>query len=159
MAGHRWFAKAGPRVVPPLDRALSRASGGRLMMSRLMLPCAVVTTTGRKSGLPRESPLAAIPLDGDLYVVGSNFGREHHPAWSWNLIADPAAMVSFDGETYPARAHLLDDDEKRRTWPALIERWPLFDQYVDRSGRDLRVFRLVRFDDPDVAPGSAAAAP
>jgi deazaflavin-dependent oxidoreductase (nitroreductase family) len=112
----------------------------------MMLPCAIVTTTGRKSGEPRESPLATVPLDGSLYVVGSNFGKPHHPAWSWNLLADPTAQVSFRGSDFAATAQLLDADEKAATWPRLIERWPLFDQYVERSGRDLRVFRLQRAD-------------
>jgi deazaflavin-dependent oxidoreductase (nitroreductase family) len=146
MAGSRWFAKVGPSVVPRIDRVLNRAFGGKVLMSSMMLPCAVVTTTGRKSGLPRESPLATVPLDGALYVVGSNFGRPNHPAWSWNLLADPSATISFRGERFAATAHLLDDDEKARTWPRLIQRWPLFDQYVERSGRNLRVFRLVRDD-------------
>jgi deazaflavin-dependent oxidoreductase (nitroreductase family) len=144
MAGSRAFAKIGPRVVPPIDRALNRISGGRIMMSRVMLPCAVVTTTGRRSGERRESPLAAVPLDDALYVVGSNFGRASHPGWSWNLLEDPHATVSFEGQTYTATAELLSPEDKATTWPLLIERWPLFDQYVERSGRDLRVFRLVR---------------
>jgi deazaflavin-dependent oxidoreductase (nitroreductase family) len=146
MAGSRWFAKVGPPVVPHIDRVLHRLFGGKVLMSSMMLPCAVVTTTGRKSGLARESPLASVPLSGALYIVGSNFGRPHHPAWSWNLLADPNASVSFRGEQFPATAHLLDDDEKAETWPRLIERWPLFDQYVERSGRNLRVFRLTRDD-------------
>jgi deazaflavin-dependent oxidoreductase (nitroreductase family) len=144
MAGSRAFAKVGPSVVPRIDRLLNRVFGGKVLMSSIMLPCAVVTTTGRKSGLPRESPLATVPLDGDLYVVGSNFGRQNHPAWSWNLLDDPHARVSFRGEQYDATAHLLSEQEKAETWPRLIAAWPLFDQYVDRSGRDLRVFRLVR---------------
>ena len=146
MAGSRWFAKVGPPVVPHIDRVLNRAFGGKILMSSMMLPCAVVTTTGRKSGLERESPLATVPLDGCLFVVGSNFGRPHHPAWSWNLIAHPDAMVSFRGDHFAAVAELLSDEEKASTWPRLIERWPLFDQYVERSGRDLRVFRLRRAD-------------
>ncbi len=140
------FARVGPTVVPPIDRVLHRAFGGRVLMSSMMLPCAVITTTGRRSGLPRESPLASVPLDGALFVVGSNFGREHHPAWSWNLLDDPHATVSFRGERYPATAHLLDAEQKAATWPRLIERWPLFDQYTERSGRDLRVFELRRTD-------------
>ncbi len=52
--------------------------------------------------------------------------------------------MSFRGEQYPATAHLLDPDEKATTWPRLIAAWPLFDQYVERSGRDIRVFRLTR---------------
>ena len=144
MAGSKAFAKVGPALVPPMDRLVNRLSGGRLMMSRMMLPCAIVTTTGRKSGQPRESPLASVPLDGDLYVVGSNFGKPHHPAWSWNLIEHPAATVTYCGETFPVTAHLLTSEEKADTWPRLIAEWPLFDQYVERSGRDLRVFRLRR---------------
>jgi len=146
MAGSRAFAKVGPTIVPPIDRMLNRAFGGRGLMSSMMLPCAVVTTTGRKSGLPRESPLATVPLDGSLHVVGSNFGRPNHPAWTWNLLAEPAASVSFRGEQFEVLAHLLDEDEKAETWPRLVERWPLFDQYVERSGRNLRVFRLTRVD-------------
>ena len=146
MAGSRAFSKVAPKVVPPIDRLLNRAFGGRVLMSSMMLPCAVVTTTGRKSGLPRESPLATVPLDGSLYVVGSNFGRPNHPAWSWNLLAEPTASVSFKGEQFQVTADLLDDEQKATTWPRLIQRWPLFDQYVERSGRDLRVFRLHRTD-------------
>ena len=59
--------------------------------------------------------------------------------------------MSFRGAQFAATAHLLDPDEKAETWPRLIERWPLFDQYVERSGRDLRVFRLTRDDGRPIA--------
>ena len=144
MAGSRLFARVGPTVVPPMDRAVHRLSGGRIILSRAMLPCVILTTTGRRSGQLRQSPLATVPLDGDLYVVGSNFGKPHHPAWSWNLLSEPAATVSFEGETYRVTAQLLSADETEATWALLIAEWPLFDQYVERSGRDLRVFRLRR---------------
>lgn len=150
MAAHPRFAKVAPKVVPPIDRVLNRVFGGRVLMSSAMLPCAVVTTTGRKSGLLRESPLASVPLDGCLFVVGSNFGRDNHPAWSWNLIADPKAKVSYRGQHFDVTAELLDDADKAATWPRLIERWPVYDQYVQRSGRDLRVFRLRRVDGVDI---------
>ena len=112
-----WPAAAGSprsarRSCPTSTGCSNRVFGGRVLMSSMMLPCAIVTTTGRKSGLPRESPLATVPLDGCLYVVGSNFGRPHHPAWSWNLLADPTAQVSFRGEHFAATAELLDEDEK-----------------------------------------------
>jgi deazaflavin-dependent oxidoreductase (nitroreductase family) len=77
-------------------------------------------------------------------VVGSNFGRPQHPAWSWNLLENPRAEVSFGSEDFPVEAHLLSADEKAAVWPVLIDEWPLFDLYVERSGRDLRVFRLER---------------
>lgn len=146
VAGSRTFQKVGPKIMPPFDRVVHRLFRGRIVFSSVMLPCAILTTTGRKSGLPRESPLASVPLDGGLYVVGSNFGRAHHPAWTWNLLDDPHATVAFRGERFEATAHLLDPQEKAETWPRITAAWPLFDQYVERSGRDLRVFRLERSD-------------
>ena len=102
----------------------------------------VLTTTGAKSGLQRETPLATMP-DGDaFYVVGSNFGREKHPAWTGNLIANPQARVTFRGRTIDVRARQLSDDEKAAVWPKLTKMWPTYDRYVERSGRNLRVFRL-----------------
>ena len=142
MAGSSWFAKVGPKVMPSLDRFTHRVTRGRVMVSRAMLPVLVLTTTGRKSGEPRVSPLATVPFEGDFYVVGSNFGRPNHPAWSWNLLEHPDARISYQGKELPVRAELLSPQDKAATWPRLTEMWPLFDLYTQRSGRDLRVFRL-----------------
>jgi deazaflavin-dependent oxidoreductase (nitroreductase family) len=137
------FRAVGPTVVPPLDRFLHRLTRGRVSVSGAIVPSLVLTTTGRKSGLPRESPLACVPRpEGGWYVVGSNFGKEHHPAWTANLLAEPAATVAYRRTTTEVRARLLDDEEKARVWPDLVAVWPAFDDYVESSGRSLRVFLL-----------------
>lgn len=142
------FAVVALKVAPRLDRFVSRVSGGRFVMSQLLVPVLVLTTTGAKSGLPRESPLATL-VDGDaFYVVGSNFGTDRHPAWSANLIANPDASVRFGGRRVHVKAHLLSDEEKAQVWPRLLTVWPTYDSYVERSGRNLRVFRL----EPQGAP-------
>ncbi len=138
------FRAVGPKVVPPLDRAVHKLTGGRLSLSGAIVPSLVLTTTGQRSGLPRESPLACVP-DGDhgWYVVGSNFGQERHPAWTGNLLAHPDATVARGGRTYAVRARLLSDAEKAEVWPRLLEVWPAYDDYVSASGgRNLRVFHL-----------------
>jgi deazaflavin-dependent oxidoreductase (nitroreductase family) len=142
MAGSRTFRRVGPLVVPRLDRFLHRISGGKLLSSSGMLPSLVLTTTGAKTGQRRTTPLATKPEGEAWYVVGSNFGRDNHPAWTANLIAHPDAEVSYKGRTTPVRAHLLDATEKAELWPRLVEFWPNYDVYTERSGRDLRVFRL-----------------
>jgi deazaflavin-dependent oxidoreductase (nitroreductase family) len=144
VAGSSLFARFGPTIAPRVDRAVYRLTGGRVMASRGMLPMLMLTTTGAKSGLERTTPLATVPLDGELIVVGSNFGQSTHPNWSAKLLALPDARVSFEGSEYPVRAELLSPEEKADVWPRLVAIWPLFDSYVDKSGRDLRVFRLVR---------------
>jgi|SRR5256885_14290035 len=142
VAGSSQFAAVAPKVIPHVDRVLNKVTGGRFVLSAALLPSIVLTTTGAKSGLQRETPLATMP-DGDaFFVVGSNFGREKHPAWTGNLIALPEATVTFRGRRIPVRARLLDEDEKAEVWPRLTTMWPTYDRYVERSGRSLRVFRL-----------------
>jgi deazaflavin-dependent oxidoreductase (nitroreductase family) len=141
-SGTKTFMRVGPKIVPHLDRALHKMSGGRIIMSGGMLPSLVLTTTGAKTGQRRTTPLATKPEGGSWYVVGSNFGRDNHPAWTANLIANPDAEVSFRAHTTAVHAHLLTTEEKADIWPRLVTFWPNYDVYVERSGRDLRVFRL-----------------
>jgi len=142
VAGSPQFAAVAPKIVPRVDRLLNRLTGGRFVLSAALLPSIVLTTTGAKSGLQRQTPLATMPDGGAFYVVGSNFGREKHPAWTANLLAYPDATVTFRGRSVPVHAHLLEEDEKAAVWPRLTAMWPTYDRYVERSGRNLRVFRL-----------------
>lgn len=145
MATSKWFRRVGPKVVPPLDRLLSKLTGGRFLLGSLLIPMMVLHTVGRKSGEPRTTPLACLPTDEGIYVVGSNFGREAHPAWTYNVMAEPSITVEFRGDRYAATANLLDPAEVDAVWPRLTEMWPAFDKYRETSGgRDLRVFRLDR---------------
>jgi len=144
VAGSDAFAKVAPKVVPPLDRAVHKFTGGRVLLAQAMLPSVMLTSTGARSGKPRRTPLATV-VDGDAwYLVGSNFGGDAHPAWSYNLLAHPEATIDWHGEEVPVRAELLTSEEKAEVWPELTAVWPPFDRYVERSGRDLRVFRLRR---------------
>ncbi|MEV4015046.1 nitroreductase family deazaflavin-dependent oxidoreductase [Nonomuraea angiospora] len=143
LAGTRGFARVAPKIVPPLDRFVNRVTGGRVLMGDQMIPHLLLTTTGSKSGQQRESPLACLPEDGGTFlVVGSNFGREHHPAWSGNLLKTPQATVTFRGRVIPVTAALLAGADREQAWQALTGFWPLYEGYTERSGRELRVFRL-----------------
>ncbi|AEE47029.1 nitroreductase/quinone reductase family protein [Cellulomonas fimi] len=138
----RAFARVG-RAVSRLDLRLQRATGGRWsVLGRPTLPQLVLTTTGRRSGEPRDAVLL-YARDGDRWVViGSNWGQQHHPAWSLNLLADPRARVTVHGRGVDVVAHLADDTERGRLLDALRAVWPGYDDYAERSGRDLRVFVL-----------------
>jgi deazaflavin-dependent oxidoreductase (nitroreductase family) len=143
ISGAAWFAKVGPRVVPPLDRTLHRLSGGRFLLGQSLVPSLVLITTGAVSGEPRQAPLACMPLEDDGWiVVGSNFGRDKHPAWTGNLLKNPEAEVSFRGRRVPVTARLLEGQERAQIWPQLVKVWPVYDRYVARVDRELRVFRL-----------------
>ncbi|GGJ32148.1 nitroreductase family deazaflavin-dependent oxidoreductase [Streptomyces brasiliensis] len=142
----RAFAKVAPHVVPVLDRAVHRLTRGRFLLSALMLPGVILTSTGARSGLPRRTPLACMPEDGgrSWLLVGSNFGRTGHPAWTHNLLARPDASVSWKGEDIAVRAVLLTGEERDAAWQELVVFWPPYATYQARVARKLRIFRIVR---------------
>jgi deazaflavin-dependent oxidoreductase (nitroreductase family) len=143
LSGTALFATVAPKIVPRADRFLFRVTGGRFMTAKALMPGLMLTTTGHRSGQPREAPLACMPEDGGSFlVVGSNFGRTHHPAWTTNLLANPHATIGYGRRTIPVVASLLDDSQRAEVWGRLVEAFPNFDEYQDRSGRSLRVFRL-----------------
>ncbi|OAR26668.1 deazaflavin-dependent nitroreductase, partial [Streptomyces sp. ERV7] len=94
----RAFAKVAPHLVPALDRAVHRLTRGKVLPSARMLPGVVLTARGARSGLARRTPLACMPEEaGTWLLVGSNFGRPGHPAWTGNLLAHPDAEISWKG--------------------------------------------------------------
>ena len=103
-----------------------------------------MTAVGRKSGLPRAVHLACIPKGGDHLIVASAMGQEQHPAWRYNIEANPRVEVQLPGESFMARAELLSDTEKGAIWDEVREIIPQMDVYEKRTDRNIRVFRLVR---------------
>lgn len=133
--GHRrWFAAAGRRYGARIDRVLYRLTRGRVTTTAGAAPVLLLTTTGRKSGSPRTTPVMYL-RDGDRFIVTSeNFGQQRPAAWPLNLAADPHATVQVGSDVVRCRARLLPDDEADRYWPRLVEVWPAHETYLARSG-------------------------
>ncbi|MEV4942093.1 nitroreductase family deazaflavin-dependent oxidoreductase [Streptomyces zaomyceticus] len=149
MSSTRTFARIGPRVVPAMDKAVHRLTKGKVLLSAQMLPGVVLTARGARSGLPRVTPLACMPEpDGRWLLIGSNFGRPGHPAWTANLLAHPDAEVNWKGEDVPVRAELLAGEERAEAWRAALEFWPPYATYQARVEREIRLFRLTRRQNP-----------
>ena len=108
------------------------------------LPFFLLTTVGRRSGMPRTAPLLYLPDGADFVVVGSNFGQTHHPGWSANLRANPVATVNLRGESIPVRARLVQGAERDELMARLRRIWPAYATYEATAARTLRVFRLER---------------
>ncbi|MER7949191.1 nitroreductase/quinone reductase family protein [Streptomyces sp. NPDC096079] len=141
----RTFAKVAPHLIPAMDRAVHRLTGGKVLLSARMLPGVILTAKGARSGVPRITPLACMPEgDGRWLLVGSNFGRPGHPAWTANLLAHPDVEVNWRGEDVPVRAELLAGEERAAAWRAALEFWPPYATYQARIEREIRLFRLTR---------------
>lgn len=107
-------------------------------------PTLLVTTTGRKSGLPRRTALI-YRQDGDNYViVASQGGADVHPAWYFNLLANPEVTVQVKGETFTARARTATGEQRQRLWKLMAEVWPAYDTYQTKTDREIPVVVLER---------------
>lgn len=139
----RPFRAIGPRIIPPFHRAISRLTGGRTLLDSAAQPMLMLHSRGARTGQTRETPLAAVPLEaGRFLVVGSNFAREHHPAWTANLIANPDAEIVYRGERAAVRARLLEGDERERRWQTAVGWFPGWTDYVTVTDRQFRLFEL-----------------
>jgi len=131
------------RNLMPLDRRiLIRSNGRRTILGPIGAPVMLLETTGRKSGQPRVSPLLFARDGAAIVVVGSNFGQEHHPAWTGNLLANPAAVAVVGGERIPVTAVPLDGDEAEAAYQKMVELTAVYSAYRGRTDRQIRVFRL-----------------
>jgi deazaflavin-dependent oxidoreductase (nitroreductase family) len=104
----------------------------------------ILHTTGRKSGETRKHPLI-YGRDGDDYlIVASKGGAPEHPGWYKNLLAHPEAKIQVLDQVIPVTARTASSEEKRRLWPVMTTEWPAYDQYQQKTERDIPLVILQR---------------
>lgn len=111
------------------------------------MPIVLVTMTGAKSGRELCSPLVYSTDGDDVVIIASKGGAPSHPAWYYNLVANPTVTVEVGTETWEATAHLAEGDERKRLYDAQAAQAPQFAEYeksAAEAGRVIPVFRLVR---------------
>jgi deazaflavin-dependent oxidoreductase (nitroreductase family) len=110
-------------------------TNGRWGAKLLWFPAALVTTTGRKSGLPRVTATLYLQ-DGDRIVLPASYGgRSAHPAWYVNLKADPRVWVQVRAHVWEMTARDATDDERRRYWRKLTRIYPPYKGYQEAADR------------------------
>jgi F420H(2)-dependent quinone reductase len=120
-----------------------RADGGVAMGNR---PLVLLTTVGRRTGMPRTTPMMYV-RDGDrIFVIASNAGAPADPQWYRNLVVNPSVTVELPGEEFKARATPLDGADYDRTWAMIKERYPFFADHDQRAGRRIPVVELIKQD-------------
>lgn len=139
------------RFVAAVSRAhvgVHRATGGRVGGSMGPVDIALLTTTGRRSGVPRTSALAVFrfPDFGDVdVVVASNAGAPTHPAWYLNALADPAVRLRRRDEDVTRRARPATDAEHAVLWPMVVAQ---ADTYATYQRATHRRIPLLLLEDP-----------
>ncbi|MDP9841667.1 nitroreductase family deazaflavin-dependent oxidoreductase [Streptosporangium lutulentum] len=104
----------------------------------------LLTTTGRKSGERRETPLIYQRHGDDYLVVASKGGADAPPAWYLNLQANPEVEVQVLGDRFTARARTATAAEKPELWQIMTATWPAYDEYQTKTAREIPVVVLER---------------
>lgn len=140
-AGRWWLIN----VAPKLDRAIFRLSGGRF--TSIPMHILFLTHTGARSGVKRENPLVYFTDGDDLVVMASNYGRERHPAWYYNVKANPEVEVRVAGRVGRYRAKIAEGEDRERLWALAKQLTKAYANYEERAaGRTIQVVRLQPID-------------
>lgn len=102
----------------------------------------ILTTTGRKSGEPRDNPLIYGRSGDDYLVVASKGGAPDPPAWYLNLEANPETEIQVWDKRLKTRARTATPEEKPEMWKEMTSHWPDYDNYQKKTDREIPVVVL-----------------
>ena len=135
---------AAIRAMGRSHRAVYRLTRGRLLGRVAGMPVLLLTTTGRRSGRARTTPLTYFE-DGDvLVVVASNGGEDRPPAWWLNLRHRPEATITIWTRSNAVTAREATEEEHERLWPVITATHPGYAGYARRTARPIPVVVLSR---------------
>jgi len=122
---------------------LYRASGGRVGgRFRKTAPVLLLTTTGRRTGKRRTTPLLYLE-DADRYVVVASVGgAPTHPAWYLNLRDVPAATIQVGNQKLAVSCETAGPEERARLWARVTRMYPKYDDYQAKTSREIPVVTL-----------------
>jgi F420H(2)-dependent quinone reductase len=122
--------------------AVQRLSRGRLLGTVAGMPVLLLTTTGRRSGKPRTTPLTFMRDATDLVVIASNGGSDRAPDWCLNLQQDPRAIVEIGADRLSVTARTASPAERERLWPEITATYSGYARYQERTTREIPVLLL-----------------
>jgi deazaflavin-dependent oxidoreductase (nitroreductase family) len=143
------YLDVADRIWPLLSRVMGahtfayRRTGGRIGHRLPFLPqMLLLDHVGARSGVERTSPLVYARDGDDLILIASKGGFPKNPAWYYNLKANPDTTVQVGSEVLKVHARQANADERPRLWQKATTIYPGFDQYQERTDRQIPVMVL-----------------
>ena len=130
------------RIFNAIHSILYRATGGKFIGRIQNMSILLMTTTGRKTGKGRTTPLGYFEHDGGYVVIGSNGGADTHPGWFFNLRSNPHATLQIKDKKFEVSAEIATGEEHDQLWSQLIELAPFYDRYRQQARREIPVVIL-----------------
>ena len=132
------------RLLGRFHVRIYRLTGGRFVGRVGKAPILLLTTTGRRSGEPRTSPLLYLRDGERIAIVASFGGHPRHPVWYLNLTANPAVQVQVRSDRFAATARTATPEERERLWPQLVAMYGSYAGYQRKTEREIPVVLLER---------------
>lgn len=132
-------ASRAARAAIRVHRAVLLATGGRVGSRLGRLEQVLLTTTGRRTGRPRTTPLALTVAGDVLVLVASDGGADRHPAWYLNLQAHPEAVLRRGTTSIRVRTRTATGEERERLWRAAVASYRGYATYARRTSRTIPV--------------------
>jgi deazaflavin-dependent oxidoreductase (nitroreductase family) len=117
-------------------------TGGRLGSRLVGNDMLLLTTRGRKTGAEHTVPLLYIRRQAALAVIASYGGRDHHPEWYLNLVADPVVTARTRDRNLRLTARTATRRERETLWPEVVAAYPDYEVYQKRTEREIPVVLL-----------------
>lgn len=123
-----------------------RANQGKVGGQLATMPVLLLTATGAKSGRTITKPLV-YSKDGDRIVIIASFaGGPKSPPWYFNLVANPEATVEVGTERFRVQATVTSGEERERLFNRQAEQMPIFNEYRQKTTRQIPVVVLTRIN-------------
>ena len=123
--------------------SLYRWTGGKIGGGEHQL---ILTTTGRKSGVERDTPLFFFRDGEHVIIIASAGGAAKHPTWWLNLQSNPLARIQVGARIIPVVAQQAEAEERQRLWSIIAENYKNFISYQKRTTREIPVIILTPED-------------
>ena len=122
--------------------ALYKLRGGKLTRNMRGSEVVLLTTTGRKSGKQRTTPLFGLADGENWTVIASQGGHPEHPNWYLNLRDNPEVALQVGSETMRMRAETAEGTERARLWKNMAAMYDGYDEYQKLTTRVIPVVVL-----------------
>jgi deazaflavin-dependent oxidoreductase (nitroreductase family) len=134
------------RLITIVHRRLYTWTNGRVGAVAGGMSTLLLTTIGRKSGLPRTVPLPYFPHPEGYVIVASYAGGPRNPAWYDNLVAQPQVELQIRGRRMRAIATPASGRERSEVWSRLLEVAPMYADYARIAPREIPLIVLREID-------------
>ncbi len=97
----------------------------------------LIKYTGRKSGKVFITPLIYGDISGEVVIVASKGGADHHPAWYLNIADSTEVEFQIGTQAFRATWREPQGEEYTKIWDFMVDVFPAYATYQASTSRKI----------------------